>query len=96
MHQYPYVNRRKKTIQFWIHNSIADHITLSGNFNQGTSGELQMMPGKDGDWFVEIPMLPEGKYHYRFFIDDCMWMEDVGNRLREPDGVHGWYSVLNV
>ncbi len=45
---------------------------------------------------IEIPMLPEGKYHYKFFIDGRMWMEDIENQLREPDGVTGWNSVLTV
>lgn len=94
--QYPYVNRRKKTIKFCIHNSIADHIILAGSFNEWAPHELQMKPGDDGNWFIEIPLLPNGKYHYRFFIDDRMWMEDIGNQLREPDGVNGFYSVLHV
>ena len=55
-----------------------------------------MQPEKDGVWKIEIPMLPRGKYYYKFFIDDRMWVEDVDNPDRVPDGVHGWNSVLNV
>jgi hypothetical protein len=40
--------------------------------------------------------LPSGKYYYKFFIDDKMWMEDIENPLREPDGVTGWNSVLTI
>jgi len=49
-----------------------------------------------GGWKISIPMLPNGKYYYRFLIDDKMWMEDIENPLREPDGVTGWNSVLTV
>jgi hypothetical protein len=41
-------------------------------------------------------MLPEGRYQYKFFIDDRMAMEDIENPNREPDGVTGWNSVLTV
>jgi hypothetical protein len=41
-------------------------------------------------------MLPHGKYHYKFLIDDRMATEDIDNQYREPDGVAGWNSVLNV
>lgn len=95
-HQYPYINRRKKTIQFCIHNSCADHISLAGTFNHWAHDELQLKPRKDGSWLIEIPLLPEGKYHYKFFIDDRMWMEDIENQYREPDGVTGWNSVLTI
>ena len=60
--------------------------------------ELQMKPERTsgGGWKISIPMLPNGKYYYRFLIDDKMWMEDIENPLREPDGVTGWNSVLTV
>ena len=41
-------------------------------------------------------MLPNGKYYYKFIIDERMWVEDVDNPNREPDGVNGWNSVLMV
>jgi hypothetical protein len=41
-------------------------------------------------------MLPRGKYYYKFFIDERMWAEDIENQFREPDGVTGWNSVLEV
>jgi hypothetical protein len=55
-----------------------------------------MRPATDDMWIIEIPMLPSGKYHYKFFIDDRMAVEDIENPLREPDGVAGWNSVLTI
>jgi 1,4-alpha-glucan branching enzyme len=95
----PYINRRKKTIEFYVHHlsaTSAAHIALAGSFNHWAPDELQMHPAKDGSWKVSIPMLPKGKYYYKFCIDDKMWMEDIENRLREPDGATGWNSVLTV
>jgi 1,4-alpha-glucan branching enzyme len=95
-HPSPYINRRKKTIQFHINNSCARQITLAGSFNHWATKQLELKQDKSGNWTIEIPMLPEGKYHYKFFIDDKMAMEDIENQYREPDGVAGWNSVLNV
>jgi len=96
IHPSPFVNKRKKTIEFRICVDSASHIALSVSFNNWAHDELQLKPAKDGVWKIEIPMLPRGKYHYKFFIDDRMWMEDIENPLREPDGVVGWNSVLTV
>lgn len=95
-HQSPYINEKRKTIEFHIQNSCAQHITVAGSFNKWAKDELTLKPDKDGSWSIEIPMLPHGKYHYKFFIDDRMAMEDIENQYREPDGVSGWNSVLNV
>jgi 1,4-alpha-glucan branching enzyme len=92
----PYINLKKKCIQFFLHNDCAAHVSLSGTFNHWAQDLLPMQPEKDGLWKVEIPLLPAGKYRYKFFIDDKMWMEDVDNPYREPDGRSGFNSVLVV
>jgi 1,4-alpha-glucan branching enzyme len=93
---FPVINSRKKKIKFSIQNTCASHISLVGSFNHWSHDELQLKPGKDGLWRIEIPMLPKGKYYYKFIIDDRMWVEDIDNPYREPDGVNGWNSVLTV
>ena len=95
-HLSPYVNKRKKTIEFHIKNSCANQIYLAGTFNHWAHDILQLKPAQNGFWTIEIPMLPHGRYHYKFFIDERMWAEDIENPLREPDGVTGWNSVLTV
>ena len=96
MKQSPYVNKRKKTIHFHIQNSCANHIALAGTFNHWAHDELRLKPMRNGFWGIEIPLLPHGTYSYKFYIDDRMWAEDIENPLREPDGVNGWNSILNV
>ncbi len=96
LHDSPYIHKKKKTIEFNIRIDEASHISLAGSFNHWAKDELEMKPGKNGVWKIEIPMLPHGKYFYKFYIDEKMWMEDIENQLREPDGVTGWNSVLTV
>jgi 1,4-alpha-glucan branching enzyme len=101
LHESPYINRRNKTIEFYVHHlnpAACSHIALAGTFNHWSPDELKMQPENrnGGCWKITIPMLPHGKYYYKFFIDDKMWIEDIENPLREPDGVTGWNSVLTV
>ena len=96
LHLSPYLNKRKKTIEFHIAVGAAKQIVLAGSFNRWAKDELALKKDSNGSWVIEIPMPPKGKYHYKFLIDDRMWMEDIENPLREPDGVNGWNSVLTV
>ena len=96
LHESPFINRRKKTIEFYIQNGCAQQISLSGSFNHWAQDVLQLKQMKNGTWKIEIPMLPNGKYYYKFFIDDRMWVEDVDNPVRVPDGRNGWNSVLVI
>ncbi|MFM9910050.1 MAG: S8 family serine peptidase [Chitinophagaceae bacterium] len=95
-HESPYLNKRKKMIEFFIEHDFAQQISLAGSFNHWAQDVLLMEPGRKGMWKIEIPMLPNGTYRYKFFIDDKMWVEDVENPLREPDGFNGWNSLLVV
>lgn len=96
LHASPYIHKKKKTIEFSIRINAASQISLAGSFNHWAKDELTMKTNRKGVWRIEIPMLPHGKYFYKFCIDEKMWMEDVENQLREPDGVTGWNSVLTV
>lgn len=98
MDQYsaPVIDGRKKTIEFHIRHDCASQITLAGSFNHWAKDELQLKPGREGTWRIRIPMLSKGKHYYKFFIDGRMWVEDIDNPYREPDGVTGWNSVLTV
>jgi 1,4-alpha-glucan branching enzyme len=95
-HPSPYLNKRKKTIEFHVQNSCASHVSLVGSFNHWAHDVLPMKKRRDGNWIIEIPMLPTGKYHYKFFMDDKTWAEDIDNPYREPDGATGFNSVLLV
>ena len=92
----PAINKNNKSIEFIMHNDCASQVALAGSFNHWASDSLLMEPHKNGMWKIEIPLLPAGKYEYKFFIDDTRWMEDVDNPWREPDGLSGFNSVLVI
>ncbi len=95
-HESPYINKKKKSIEFIMHNTCASQISLAGSFNHWAQDILLMEPHKNGLWRIEIPLLPPGRYQYKFLIDERIWMEDTDNPFREPDGLSGFNSVLLI
>ena len=92
----PLINSRQKTIDFIVQHECASQISLAGSFNRWEQDVLLLEPGTNGLWKIEIPMLPAGRYLYKFFVDDRQWMEDINNPWREPDGFSGFNSILIV
>ena len=95
-HTSPFINREKNSIEFYIENECAEQISLAGSFNHWAQDVLLLEPSTNGLWKIEIPLLAEGKYAYKFFIDGKTWMEDVDNPYREPDGFNGFNSLLFI
>ncbi|MDP4132328.1 MAG: S8 family serine peptidase [Bacteroidota bacterium] len=92
----PYVNRMNKTIEFVFYSHCAERVSLSGCFNEWARDVLLLEPGLNGLWKIEIPMLPEGRYTYKFLLDEKIWIEDINNPYREPDGFTGFNSLLII
>ncbi|HYF33025.1 MAG TPA: S8 family serine peptidase [Chitinophagaceae bacterium] len=92
----PLINTKQRTIGFRIQHEYATQISLAGSFNQWANDELFLEPCRDGIWTIEIPLLPPGRYEYKFFVDDTSWIEDIYNLYREPDGFAGFNSVLII
>jgi serine protease AprX len=94
--QSPVINNRRNIIEFSIRHDCATQIALAGSFNNWSDEILQLEPGRYGTWKINIPLLPAGRYHYKFRVDQSYWLEDVNNPLREPDGFNGFNSILLV
>jgi serine protease AprX len=103
-HTSPIIHEEKQTVEFILESDYANkvfvdgfsQVSLAGSFNQWAQDVLLMKCDNDGVWKIEIPLLPRGKYHYKFLIDDKVWLEDLGNSNREPDGFAGFNSVLII
>ncbi len=92
----PQIDNQQNTIAFYIRHDCASQVALAGTFNHWAQDVWLMEPVKNGVWKIEIPMLPSGKYYYKFFVDNKTWMEDVNNPYREPDGFSGFNSILVI
>jgi serine protease AprX len=92
----PFINKEANVIEFYVQHDCAYQIALAGDFNSWARDVIYLWPGKNGVWKTEIPMLPQGTYRYKFFIDERNWQEDIGNPLREPDPYFGFNSLLKI
>lgn len=92
----PYVNLEKNSIEFYMQNGSAEQVSLAGLFNNWAKDVLLLEPGLNGLWKIEIPLLPAGRYEYKFLIDGNTWVEDVDNPYRLPDGFNGFNSLLII
>ena len=92
----PFMNKQKKSIEFYMQSDCASQISLAGSFNEWANDVLLLEPGRNGLWKIEIPMLPAGLYKYKFLVDDKSWVEDMDNPYRVPDGFSGFNSLLII
>ena len=92
----PFINYRQHSIEFYVQHDCASQVALAGSFNNWAPDVLLLQPGQNAVWKITIPLLPEGRYQYKFFVDDTTWLEDAGNPHREPDGFNGLNSILTV
>ncbi|HEX5655030.1 MAG TPA: S8 family serine peptidase [Chitinophagaceae bacterium] len=92
----PRIDYQKKIISFVLRHDCAAQVSLAGNFNQWNANTLLLEPARNGLWTIDIPLLPAGKWQYKFFVDDRNWVEDVNNPYREPDGFSGFNSLVII
>ena len=92
----PHVNHQRNIIEFYAQSDGASQISLAGSFNEWAQDVLLMEPGVNGLWKIEMPILSPGLYQYKFIVDEKIWMEDVENPYREPDGFFGFNSILKI
>lgn len=92
----PFVDNTQKTIDFYFTHDTATQVSLTGSFNQWAQDVLLMEPSEKGVWKITIPLLPAGKYMYKFIADERYWLEDMDNPLREPDGFNGFNNILEI
>jgi serine protease AprX len=81
---------------FVYHNRVPRTVAVAGSFNNWNIHELRLQESRDGWWSAWMPKPGPGKHHYKYVIDGAVWLEDPGNSQREPDGVGGWNSTIEV
>lgn len=69
--------------RFYIHAPKAQHVVLSGTFNEWDTEDLVMKRNKGGDWYLDLALDP-GQHLYKFIVDGH-WIIDLNNRIREDD-----------
>lgn len=83
-------------VVFYYHDDKAETVHLAGDFNNWSSTDNQFTKNGDGLWHAEISNLTNGKYRYKFVIDQTNWKEDTSNGMKEEDGFGGFNSILQI
>ncbi len=93
----PIINRENNSITFYIHLPFAEtSVSLSASFNNWKKNEILLKPAKNNIWYVHIPMLPNGRYEYKYLVDNHQWVEDLANPWRVIDNYGGWNNVFEI
>jgi serine protease AprX len=93
----PIINRENNSITFYIHLPFAKtSVSLSASFNNWKKNEILLKPAKNNIWHVQIPMLPDGRHEYKYFVDNHFWVEDLANPWRVIDNYGGWNNVFKI
>lgn len=92
----PFINHRQQCVDFYLQHDSAEQVALAGSFNNWDPNVLLLQPKENGVWKISIPLPVAGRYQYKFYINDAIWVEDTVNPYREPDGFNGLNSILTV
>ena len=88
----PIIDYRNDKIIFKFHDHKATQIYLTGNFNDWNPNSLPLKLEKEGYWRIEIPLLSQGIYQYKFIVNNDKWVSDPLNYFRHPDGYNDFNS----
>lgn len=83
-------------LSFVFVNYGARQVELLGDFNGWEPGRHPFEEVLDGLWKVEVEAPQPGRYHYKFLVNGCEWLEDPANLYRKPNAFGGFDSVLNL
>jgi serine protease AprX len=93
----PIIDLAKQRVTFYIYLPHArDGVSLVGDFTNWKKNQIFLKPSVDGTWFTTIPLLPPGRYEYKFFVDNHQWIEDIRNSWRVIDHYGGWNNVFEI
>ena len=84
-----------ESITFVLHDHLASRVRLLGNWdNWQMMHEAQQT--EDGAWLLEVPRWKNGRYAYKFLLNDNIWLDDPANPRKAWDGYSGFNSILYV
>lgn len=91
----PFVQRRKVT--FYYKDKNAHSVALAGDFTNWSGDELPMerIPNTS-TWKIEKEFPFKGLYTYKFVVNGTDWVHDPECENKEPDGMGGFNSRLNI
>ena len=88
----PYID--DKTITFRLVDHHATQVRLFGTWDGWKEHILSEIEA--GVWQVKWPLLPNGRYAYKFLIDQTNWLDDPANPRKVANNFGGFNSLLII
>jgi serine protease AprX len=86
----------KDRITFYFHDHTARKVCLIGDFTAWQKDVILLHSIDHGLWRADLPLLAEGKYRYKYLLDDRRWIEDPANPDKENDRYNGLNSYFVI
>lgn len=83
-------------VRFILREPRAGRASVIGEWNDWNPAAQPMQEREPGVWLSEMVRLGEGRYHYKFVVNDAQWLDDPENGMKSADGYGGFSSLLIV
>ena len=83
-------------IIFLLHDHQVRHVAVLGDWDNWRMPGFPAVQIEPGLWQADVPLLPPGRYVYKFLLDGERWQDDPANLHRVHDEYGGLNSVLFV
>jgi serine protease AprX len=91
----PHVEKDQVFFFYFDPTNMAERVCVTGSFNDWEPSGHALRKRSPGLWQLSIPLLPRGRYRYKFLVDQT-WVNDPENPERIEDGYGGFSSILEV
>jgi len=81
-------------ITFLWHDHAVQQVQVLGSWDGWQAPGLFLEQAEPGVWLGARPLLPPGRYAYKFLVDGDTWLDDPANPRKAWDGHGGFNSVL--
>ncbi|MBE2280242.1 MAG: S8 family serine peptidase [Ignavibacteriaceae bacterium] len=92
----PVIDYEKNIMIFRFKDSNATRVNLCGTFNNWDKNSFMLRKRRAGWWMIELPLLKQGKFFYKYLVDSTKWEIDRLNPIKEPDPFNGFNSVVEI
>ena len=86
----------KAGVVFSLHDHGASRVEILGSWNGWNRPGLTTKAMETGFWQTPPARLPKGQHSYKFLLDGRRWLDDPANPKKQPDGLGGLNSVVDV
>lgn len=85
-----------EALTFIFHDHSVERVQVLGSWDNWSATGLELVQIEPGVWQGERPLLPSGRYLYKFLLNGRIWLDDPANPHKVHDGYGGFNSLINL